>query len=188
MRAVGHDVIRPDVVPILKTVTKARAIRTPQPAPWWLFSAHVEACSPPESFDAFVMHRPAFPAQESGEAPRPRPSILRGHRDEARNPPGCVVRDDRPRPVRRPRLPAPSASPPLRGAQPVLDMHPGRASPGRAQTCPEAISCRSHVIERLVGHQLLQRRVFLLEGLQALRLVETPPAVLLPPAGGTSAH
>ena len=40
----------------------------------------------------------------------------------------------------------------------------------------------SHVIERLVGHQLLQLRVFLLERLQALRLIETQPAVLLPPA------
>ena len=41
---------------------------------------------------------------------------------------------------------------------------------------------QDHVIERLVGHQLLQLRVFLLERLQALRLVETHPAVLLPPA------
>ena len=43
---------------------------------------------------------------------------------------------------------------------------------------------QDHVIERLVGHQLLELRVFLLERLQALRLVETAPAVLLPPAGG----
>ena len=35
---------------------------------------------------------------------------------------------------------------------------------------------------KLVDHQLLQLRVFLLERLQALRLVETQPAVLLPPA------
>ena len=40
---------------------------------------------------------------------------------------------------------------------------------------------QDHVIERLVGHQLLQPRVFLLEGLQALRLIETQPPVLLPP-------
>ena len=44
-------------------MAKARAIRKPQPAPVWLFLRHLEAFSPPESFDAFVMHRPAFPAQ-----------------------------------------------------------------------------------------------------------------------------
>ena len=37
-------------------------------------------------------------------------------------------------PVRRPRLTEHSASPPLRDAQPVLDMHHGRALP--ADACP----------------------------------------------------
>ena len=142
MRAVRHEVIRPDVVPILRTLANARAIRKPQPAPFRLFLRHFEAFSPPESFDSFVIHRPAFSAQEPGDAPIPIPPILRGQLDEARDQPGFVVRDDRPMPVRRPRLTEHSASPPLRDAQPVLHMHHGWASSGRAQKFPEATSFR----------------------------------------------
>ena len=43
MRAVRHEVIRPDVVPILRPVADARAIREPQPAPFRLFLRHFEA-------------------------------------------------------------------------------------------------------------------------------------------------
>ena len=39
LRAVRHEVIRPDVVPILRPVADARAIRESQPAPFRLFSA-----------------------------------------------------------------------------------------------------------------------------------------------------
>ena len=139
MRAVRHEVIRPDGVPILRTLANARAIRKPQPGPFWLFLRHFEAFSPPESFVAFVIHHPALPAQEPDDAPIP---ILRGQLDEARDQPGFVVRDDRPMPMRRPRLTEHSTSPPLRDAQPVLDLHHGRASPGRAQKFSEATSFR----------------------------------------------
>ena len=96
----------------------------------------------PESFDSFVIHRPAFPAQEPGDAPIPIPPILRGQLDEARDQPGFVVRNDRLMPVCRPRLTEHSAGPPLRHAQPVLYMHHGRAAPGRTQKFPEATSLR----------------------------------------------
>ena len=142
LRAIGDEVIRPDVVPIRRTLANARAIRKPQPAPFWLFLRHLEAVSPPESFDAFVIHRPAFPAQEPGDAPIPIPPILRGPFDEARDQPGFVVRDVRPMPLRRPRLTEHSAGPPLRDAQLVLHMHHGWAASGRAQKFPEATSLR----------------------------------------------
>ena len=64
LRAIRHEVIRPDVVPIRRTLANARAIRKPQPAPFWLFLQHSEALSPPQPLDAFVIHRPAFPLQE----------------------------------------------------------------------------------------------------------------------------
>ena len=76
--------------------------------------------------------------------------VLRAYADDGvltnsvdvRDHPGFVVRDDRPMPVRRPRLTEHSASPPLRDAQPVLHMHHGWASSGRAQKFPEATSFR----------------------------------------------
>ena len=76
MRAVRYAVIRPDVVPILRPAADARAIREPQPAPFRLFLRHFEAFSPPQSLDAFVIHRPAFPAQQPGDAPIPRPTFV----------------------------------------------------------------------------------------------------------------
>ena len=75
MRAVRHEVIRPDVVPILRPVADARAIHEPQ------------------SLDSFVIHCPAFPAQKPGDAPIPIPPIQRSQLDEARDQPGFVVRD-----------------------------------------------------------------------------------------------
>ena len=93
MRAVRHEVIRPDVVPILRPVADARAIHEPQSAPFRLFLQHFEAFPTPQSLDSFVIHCPAFPAQKPGDAPIPIPPIQRSQLDEARDQPGFVVRD-----------------------------------------------------------------------------------------------
>ena len=47
LRAVRHEVIRPDVVPIRRPAADARTIREPQPTPFRLLLRHVEAFSTP---------------------------------------------------------------------------------------------------------------------------------------------
>ena len=97
----------------------------------------------PEALDAFVMHRPAFPTQERPVIGRiPIPPMRRRAFDHAADHPWFVIRHARQMPVGRPGVSHDSAGPPLRNAQPRADRVHGLASPGRAQTCPEATSLR----------------------------------------------
>ena len=56
-----------------------------------------------------------------------------------------------------------SAGPPLRNAQPRADMVHGLASPGRAQTFPEATSLRIALSRAWSATSFFSRRVLLLE-------------------------
>ena len=140
MGPLRHEVVRPDVVAVLRPAAEARAVREPQPPPLRLFLRHVQPLTSPEPCHALVIHSPAFPPQERRDPSIAIPSILRRQLDESRDQAGLSVGHASSMPVRRPRLPQDSTGPPFRDAQVVSDMVHRLAAAGRAQNVPEATS------------------------------------------------
>jgi hypothetical protein len=70
----------------------ARTFIQPKTPPFRLFLRHFEALTPPQTFNPFVIHLPAFPAKQLCHPAVAVPTVLRGQPNHGSHQPWLVVR------------------------------------------------------------------------------------------------
>jgi hypothetical protein len=168
--------------------TDARAVVQPQPAPLGLLLGHFQPFPAPDALDSLMVHLPPVPLQQGSNAPVAMPATLRRQADDALGQTFFRFRGLRSialagaglteRPAHRPGV--------LREAR--------RSETAKVWSkCCTACRRLAGLVnfprpspatwhcQRQICHYPLQPGVLLLQGLQALRLVRSQAAILLPP-------
>jgi hypothetical protein len=80
-----HEVVRPDMVAMLRPQPDARPVIQPEPPLLWLFHWHFQPLSSPQPFDALVVHMPASISQQRSDPTIAVAAILPGQFDHVGN-------------------------------------------------------------------------------------------------------
>jgi hypothetical protein len=91
MGSILDEVVRPDVVLVLRPQTEAGAIRQPYTAPFGLLLGNLQPLTPPDPLDPLVIDEPARMPQQSGNLAVAIPAILACQLDDVGGQPLLVV-------------------------------------------------------------------------------------------------
>jgi hypothetical protein len=83
MGSIHHEVIGPDMVPILRPFPNAGTVRQPEARSLGLFLRHFQPFLAPNPLDALMIHHPAFSMQEGGNPSIAIPPIRTSQLDDA---------------------------------------------------------------------------------------------------------
>ena len=83
MRAVGHEVIAPDMPRVPRPKPDARSVVQPQPGPLGVLLGHFRPFPAPDALDPLVVHPPPAPLQKGDDPPVAVPAMLRRQADDA---------------------------------------------------------------------------------------------------------
>lgn len=113
MGAILHEVVGPDVMPILRPQPHARAVVEPEPASPGLSAWNFQALAPPDPLDPLVVRLPALTAQQRRDPAIAIAAIARCQIDDRARQSVFVIPPLRPAPLRRANLAGGAASPAL---------------------------------------------------------------------------
>ena len=82
MRAVGDEVVAPDMPPILRSQPDARSVIQPETAAFGLLLRYLQPLATPDTLDPLGVHSPAFPLQQCGNPAIAIATILRCQPDD----------------------------------------------------------------------------------------------------------
>lgn len=142
VRHSAHEVVRPHVVLVLGPQADAASVVEPQPHAFGLAFGHLQPLSPPDPFDAFVVHVPSFASEHRVDPGRAVPTVHRRQFHDPSRQPILVVPLHRRVPLHRSGLAQHLARTPLAHAQFGLNVLDGDAPTCRAQKFGRAASRR----------------------------------------------
>ena len=105
MGSILDEVVRPDVIAVLRPKTDARSVMQPQTAAFGLLVGDLQPLTPPDPLNPLVVDQPASLLQQSGNLAIAVAAILPGQRDDVGGEPFLVVTAPRDLALRRAVLP-----------------------------------------------------------------------------------
>ena len=137
-----NEVIRPDVIAVLRSQPDAGAVVEPKTAPLPLFVGDFQPFPPPQPFDALVVDQPAGLTKQGRDTAITVPAILTSQFDHVGNEAVFVRTALRDTTLRRPVLTEHATGPSFRHAKPFVNVIDAVTTTGGAQKFPLAASSR----------------------------------------------